>query len=334
MRYFSVIVILAALAGSACADAVPWHRVVTLQDYNTRVVLLGTLMLGMAGGLVGSFMVLRKKALLADAVSHATLPGLALAFIIMAALGGTGKHLGGLLLGATLTGLLGMGAVQLIRATTRLKEDAALGIVLSVFFGLGVALLGLVQKMETGSAAGLESFIYGKTASMLASDGWRIAAAAGSITALCGALFKVLAVLCFDPEYARAQGWPVAWLDGLLMGMVVAVTVVGLQAVGLILVVALLVIPAAAARFWSDDLRYMVALSTALGGASCLVGALWSALVPNLPAGAMMVLVAAAFFLFSLLAGRSRGVVARAVAYHRMVRHLKNQRPRTPAVTP
>jgi manganese/zinc/iron transport system permease protein len=334
MRRCWIIALLLVSTCSAQAEAAPWQRVLTLQDYNTRVVLLGTLMLGLAGGLVGSFMVLRKKALLADAVSHATLPGLALAFILMATLGGTGKHLGGLLLGATVTGLLGMGAVQLIRTTTRLKEDAALGIVLSVFFGLGVSLLGLVQKMETGSAAGLESFIYGKTASMLASDGWRIALAAACISALCGALFKVLAVLCFDPDYARAQGWPVAGLDALLMGMVVAVTVVGLQAVGLILVVALLVIPAASARFWSDDLRVMVALSTSIGGISCLLGALWSALTPRLPAGAMMVLVASAIFMVSLLAGRARGVVARALAYRRMVRHLRSQRGGAGMVTP
>ena len=324
MRHLHLMLASLLLTGAvACGDGPEWGRVLLLQDYNTRVVMMGTLLLGLASGLVGAFMVLRKKALLADAVSHATLPGLALAFIVMAALGGTGKNLGGLLAGATVTGCLGMGAVLLIRRTTRLKEDAALGIVLSVFFGLGVALLGIIQKLETGSAAGLDSFIYGKTASMLAADGWRIAGSAGAIAVLCVALFKVFAVLCFDPDFARAQGWPVVWLDVLLMGMVVAVTVVGLQAVGLILVVALLVIPAASARFWSDDLRHMVLLSALLGGVSCLLGALWSALVPRLPAGAMMVLVAAAFFLVSLLAGRSRGVVARAVAYRRMIRRLR-----------
>lgn len=319
------LIILLLLAGvPVVSGAEPdWARVLSLQDYNTRVVLGGTLLLGLASGLVGSFMVLRKKALMADAVSHATLPGLAAAFLIMSAAGGSGKHLGGLLAGATLTGLLGMGLVQAIRSTTRLKEDAALGIVLSVFFGLGVALLGVIQKMETGSAAGLESFIYGKTASMLAADGWRIAAAAGTLVVLCGTLFKILGLLCFDPGFARAQGWPVALLDILLMGMVVAVTVVGLQAVGLILMVALLVIPAASARFWSDDLRQMVAISAFIGAASCVAGALWSALVPRLPAGAMMVLVAAGFFTISLLLGRARGLMARAVAHRRLVRRMR-----------
>lgn len=323
MRGAWIILLLLAGAPAVYGAQPDWARVLTLQDYNTRVVMGGTLLLGLASGLVGSFMVLRKKALMADAVSHATLPGLAAAFLIMSAAGGSGKQLGGLLAGATMTGLLGMGLVQAIRSTTRLKEDAALGIVLSVFFGLGVALLGMIQKMETGSAAGLESFIYGKTASMLAADGWRIAAAAGTLAVVCGALFKILSLLCFDPEFARAQGWPVAVLDTLLMGMVVAVTVVGLQAVGLILMVALLVIPAASARFWSDDLRRMVAVSAVIGAASCVAGALWSALVPRLPAGAMMVLVAAGFFTISLLLGRARGLLARAVAHRRLVRRLR-----------
>jgi manganese/zinc/iron transport system permease protein len=246
-----------------------------------------------------------------------------------------GKHLGGLLLGATVTGLLGMGAVQLIRTTTRLKEDAALGIVLSVFFGLGR--VAAWPRPENGDRLGRRpGILHLRQDRLHAGQRWLAYRAGGGLHqhACAAALFKVLAVLCFDPDYARAQGWPVAGLDALLMGMVVAVTVVGLQAVGLILVVALLVIPAAAARFWSDDLRVMVALSTAIGGLSCLLGALWSALTPRLPAGAMMVLVASAIFVVSLLAGRARGVVARALAYRRMVRHLRSQRGGAGMVTP
>ena len=132
---------------------------VSLADYNTRVVVLGVLALGLSCGFVGSFMLLRKRALIADTVSHSTLPGIALAFLVMVAAGQDGKWLPGLLLGALLSGLAGMGAVVAVQRFTRVKEDAALGIVLSVFFGFGVSLLGLVQKMSSGSAAGLESFI-------------------------------------------------------------------------------------------------------------------------------------------------------------------------------
>src|SRR5687768_13697894 len=130
-------------------------RVIFLRDYNTRVVVLGTTLLGLAAGTIGSFMLLRKRALMGDALSHATLPGIGLAFIVAVAAGQTGKSLPVLLAGAVVTGVLGVLAVLAIRNFTRLKEDAALGIVLSVFFGAGVAVLGVIQKMGTGSAAGL-----------------------------------------------------------------------------------------------------------------------------------------------------------------------------------
>ena len=125
-------------------------RVLTLQDYNTRIVVSGVTLLGLASGIIGSFMLLRKRSLLGDAVSHATLPGIATAFLVMTALGMDGKHLGGLLLGAVVSGGLGVGTILLLVHWTRLKEDAALGIVLSVFFGIGVCLLRLIQKLETG----------------------------------------------------------------------------------------------------------------------------------------------------------------------------------------
>ena len=163
-------------------------NVLLLRDYNTRLVVLSTAMLGLAAGLIGTFLFLRKRALVGDALSHAMLPGIAIAFIVMVLMGGDGKSLAGLLAGAALFGMLGVGCVLLIRNLTRLKDDAALGIVLSVFFGLGVALLGLVQDMPQGSAAGLQSCIYGKTASIVRSDRLLIAGAAGLVVGVSGAL--------------------------------------------------------------------------------------------------------------------------------------------------
>ena len=150
-------------------------RVLLLSDFNTRVVVVGVALLGMAAGIVGTFTLLRKRALVSDAVSHATLPGIAAAWLVMVALGGTGKWFPGLLLGAAAGGLIAVGAVLTLRSVLRLHEDAALGVVLSVSFGIGIALLGLIQQMRRGSAAGLDSFIYGKTASMLSADALLIA---------------------------------------------------------------------------------------------------------------------------------------------------------------
>ena len=302
-----------------------WRRVLRLEDYNTRVVVGGTTLLGVAAGVIGSFTLLRKRALMGDALSHAMLPGIGLAFMVSVAAGGTGKSLSLLLLGATLSGLLGLGIILLVRNLTRLKEDATLGIVLSVFFGAGVALLGVVQRMGEGHSAGLESFIYGKTASMIASDAARIAVAAALVLAVCTALFKEFKVLCFDADYASAQGWPTVWLDVVMMGLVVIVTVIGLQAVGLILIIALLIIPPAAARFWTERLRTMTILAAFMGATACAIGAAASALLPNLPSGAMIVLVGAVLFLLSLLFGVRRGIIVRWFRRRELARKVRRQ---------
>lgn len=302
------------LAGSLSESHIQWPtwaelaRVLTFQDYNTRVVIIGATLLGLAAGLVGTFLLLRKRALLSDTISHATLPGIAIAFIIMSLTLGDGKNLLGLIAGAAVFSVIGTAAVMVIQKYTRLKDDAALGIVLSVFFGLGIALMGMATRMSTGNAAGLSSFIYGKTASMLFFDAMLIALAALAAIVFCILFFKEFALICFDADYGATQGWPVTRLDFLMMALVVGVTVIGLQAVGLILVVALLIIPAAAARFWTYNLRYMLLLSGLFGALSGMLGSGFSALMANLPAGAVIVLTASVIFIFSMTFGRARGI--------------------------
>jgi manganese/zinc/iron transport system permease protein len=295
-----------------------WRRVLLVEDYNTRVVLLGTTLLGLAAGVVGNFTLLRKRALMGDALAHATLPGVGLAFVLTTLAGGDGKSLLVLLAGAAVSGMFGLGAILLIRNATRLKEDAALGIVLSVFFGAGVAVLGVAQQMKTGHAAGLEGFIYGKAASLGALDAQLIGAAAAIAAVACVLLFKELRLLCFDEAFAGSRGYPVFALDSVLMLLVVGVTLIGLQAVGLILMVALLVIPAAAARFWTERMSAMAVISAGIGAASALVGAGMSALFPRLPSGAMIVLVATVAFLASMFLGTARGLVVRIVRGRRL----------------
>lgn len=304
-----------AFAGGLTNSSLQWPsgeeliRVLTFQDYNTRVVIIGTTLLGLAAGLIGTFLLLRKRALLSDAVSHATLPGIALAYILMTVMLGDGKILLGLIAGAAIFSFLGTASVLFIQNHTRLKDDAALGIVLSVYFGLGIALMGMATRMESGSAAGLSSFIYGKTASMLFFDALLIALIALVSTIFCISFFKEFALICFDAEYGATQGWPVNRLDFLMMAIVVVVTVIGLQAVGLILVVALLIIPAAAARFWTFSLRHMLWLSGVFGALSGMLGSGISALMANLPAGAVIVITASAIFVFSMIFGSARGLL-------------------------
>ncbi len=306
-------------------DAEQFLRVLLMRDYNTRVVVLGVSVLGLAAGVVGTFMLLRRQALLSDAVSHATLPGIGLAFMLMAAWGGDGRTLGGLLLGAALFGVLAIFCVIGLTRYTRLKDDTALAIVLSVLFGLGIAFLGLIQNMQEGNAAGLSQFIYGKAASMLAVEANTIFVSACVIALVCTLLFKEFTLVCFDQGFAATQGWPVGWLDLVLMVMVVGVTVVGLQAVGLILVVAMLIIPPAAARFWTDHLSRMALIAGGLGAVSGYLGATLSGLMTNLPTGPVIVLTATFMFGVSLLLGWRRGVIRRVAAHVRLVRRVGMQ---------
>ena len=299
--------------------------VLSLRDYNTRLVVLCTLLLGCACGMIGSFLLLRKRSLMGDTLSHATLPGVGIAFIISVWIGGDQKSLPLLLAGATITGLLGCFCVQFICHNSRIKDDAAMGIVLSVFFGAGVALLGIIQTMPEGSAAGLESFIYGKTASMVLQDFRLLALVTSFVIITSIVLFKEFRMLCFDQGYAASQGWPVKRLDLILLFLVTLVTVAGLQAVGLILVIALLITPAAAARFWTDRLDQMLPLSGLVGALSGWLGASMSALAPRLPAGALIVLVAAGFFIFSLLFGSKRGLAVRSIRQYRLKRTVGRQ---------
>lgn len=302
-----------------------WRRVVLLNDYNSRIVVVGTTLLGLTAGLVGSFTLLRKRALMGDAISHAALPGIALAFIMATWLGANGKSLIWLLSGATLSGLAGMGSILAIRQSTRLKEDTALGVVLSVFFGGGVSLLGIIQHMEGGHAAGLEDFIYGTTASMLLSDAQLIGAVALACMVGCLLVYKELKILCFDEAFAGAQGQPVLLLDIGLMSLVVLITIVGLQAVGLILMIALLVTPAAAARFWTETMGPMTVIAAGLGALGAMCGAAASAVYPQLPSGPMIVLVCTLTFSISMMFGGRRGVAIRLWRRYELNRSVDRQ---------
>lgn len=277
--------------------------------YNTSVVLLGAGLLGTGAGVIGALTLLRKRALISDAISHATLPGVALGFLVSLALTGDGRHLGILLAGAAMSGALGVLLVQWIKTHTRLSEDTAIGTVLSLFFGLGIVLLSYIQTLETGGQAGLNSFLLGSTAAMSQGEAQLIGLGALGVTVLAGLLFKEFGLVCFDPDYAGALGWPVARLDLALLGLLLAIVAIGLKTVGLILIIALVIIPPAAARFWTERLGRMVVLAGIFGGLSAYLGAALSALVPRLPSGGIIVLTGGVLFTLSLLLGPARGLL-------------------------
>jgi manganese/zinc/iron transport system permease protein len=289
-------------------------RVLLLEGgYNTTVVMLGAAALGTAAGAVGVFAMLRRRALVSDAVAHATLPGIAAAFIAAAAVGIPGRSPMVLTIGAAVAAVLALIAVQTLARVSRVPEDTATAAVLASTFGLGLALLSIVQSLRTGGQAGLDAYIFGSTAGMLESEAYMMAALAAVCLVALALVFKELAAVAFDPAFATASGLSVTRLDAVVAALSLATVVIGLRVVGLVLIVALLVIPPAAARFWSDRLPIVIAVSAFFGAMSAFLGAAISAVAPDVPTGATIVVVGAALFTLSLLLGSARGLLIRAI---------------------
>lgn len=274
--------------------------------HNTLVVLLGCAALGLAAGVVGSFALLRGRALLADAIGHSALPGVVLAAMIVALLGGDSRALAPLLLGGALTGWLGLLALRRLTASGRIRPDAAIAVVLSAFYAMGTVGLSIAQTLPGVAQAGLSNFILGQAATLTENDALLAGALALGCVAVAAALFQPLRALCFDEAFARSQGLPVRALDLTLLGLLLAVCVAGLPAVGLILVVALLVVPAASARLLAPRLPAMLALAAAFGAIAGAAGALVSTRFSSIPTGAAVVLAGVTVFAAALGLSRLR----------------------------
>lgn len=272
-------------------------------DYTLRTVALGAGVLGVVSGALGSFAVLRKQSLLGDAMSHAALPGIVLAFLITRS-----KEPLVLMLGAVAAGWIGTLAIIRIVNDTRVKYDSALGFVLSVFFGFGLVLLTFIQRLPDAGQAGLDRFLFGQAATLLERDVITMAALGGLALLAMSVFWKEFKLLSFDPEFAGSQGFPVRGLDVLLTTLLVIAIVIGLQAVGVVLMSAMIVGPAAAARQWTDRLGRMVAISAFFGALAGVSGAIISSLVPRLSTGPTIVLCLSASVLFSLLLAPNRGL--------------------------
>ncbi len=290
-------------------------------DYTTRTVALGSLMLGGVAGTVGSFAFLRRESLVSDAVSHAALPGIVLAFLL-----GESRAPWPILAGAAVAGWIGTLLVVAVVRSTRVKKDAALAMMLSVFFGVGLVLLTFARRHAGAGQAGLDRFLFGQAAAVLEQDLWAMAAVGTAVVAGVLLPWKDWKALSFDPVFAAATGRPVRSLEVLMTGLLVVTIVLGLQAVGVVLMSALIVAPAAAARQWTDRLGRMVALSAVFGGASGTAGALISSRSTHLPTGPAIVLTATAVALVSVLFAPARGLAWSAARRWRARRRLMEDR--------
>ena len=293
-----------------------------ITDYTLRTVALGAATLGIVGGGLGTYAVLRGQSLLGDAISHAALPGIALAFLLTGS-----KAPLVLMLGAGAAGVVATLAILGVTETTRVKYDSALALMLAVFFGFGLVLLTYIQRYAGASQAGLDAFLFGQAAALVERDVITMAALGGAALLVTLLFWKEFKLLAFDRAFGASLGLPMRALDILLTTLLVIAIVIGLQTVGVVLMSAVIIAPAAAARQWTDRLGLMMALAAAFGALSGVGGTVASASIPNLPTGPTIVLVMGAIVTVSLLGAPNRGLLGQWWRDRRNARRLRRETP-------
>lgn len=287
-------------------------------DYTFQIAAIGSALLGIISGVLGSFAVLRKQSLIGDAVSHSALPGVVAAFMITQT-----KNTEVLLLGALISGTLAALIILGIVRTTRVKFDSALALILSVFFGLGLVLRSFLQNVPNAQQAGLDRFIFGQASTMLFRDIIIMLISGTVLLVLTAVFWKEFKIFSFDPDYAQSIGFSPKRLGLVLSFMTVAATIIGLQTVGAILMSAMLIAPGVAARQWTNKLSVMVVLAAAFGAVSGIGGALISSMVANMPTGPTIVLVVSVIVLVSITLAPNRGLIHRLYVRRKARNNLK-----------
>lgn len=275
-------------------------------DYTIRNVVLGTAWIGIVSGALGCLALLRRQSLLGDVISHATLPGVVFAFLLVQR-----RDMGTLMTGAAIAGMAATFFIFLVDSQTRIWRDGAMGTALALFFGIGVFLLSLTQRLPTAQKAGLSKFIFGQAAALVESDVSVLVWTGVPVLILLVILWKEFKLVTFDPGFAFNIGLPVRGLEILLTFLVVITIVMGLQAVGVILMSAILIAPAAAARQWTNRMGFMIPIAACLGALSSASGAVISAMGPHIPTGPVIVLFLSGLTILSLFFGFRRGIVWR-----------------------
>ena len=292
----------------------------SFSDPNVRYVVFGNVLLSASAAMVGAFILLQKKALVGDAVSHAVLPGICAAFLFSGS-----KNTAFMLVGAFVTGWLALVAIDYITAKSKIKKDAAIGLVLSVFFGAGMVMMTYIQQSGNAAQSGLDHFIFGKAATLVGEDLLIFSALAATLLLVVGLFFKAFTLVAFDRPYAQALGYPVRRLDLLLTSLTVLAVVTGITAVGVVLMAAMLITPAAAARYWTDNIRRMVGIAVAFGAFAGLAGAYISYTAPSMPTGPWMVVVSSAIAFFSFFFAPKKGIIPKLYTQRRNQRIIAEE---------
>ncbi len=270
---------------------------------NVWYVVAGCLLMSVSASVVGTFSFLQKKSLIGDAVAHAILPGICLAFII-----GGSKNPLYLVPGAFFTGWLSIYLVDTIVHHSKLKQDTAISLILSVFFGIGIWLLTIIQHSGMADQSGLDAFLFGKAAALTSFDVWVFGGVAILLMLTVWVFFKEFQLLSFDKDFAQSIGYKTRLLELLLSSLTVLAIVTGIQAVGVVLMASLLIAPAATARFWTDRLPNMIGIAILISSFAGLVGAAISYTAPHMPTGPWIVMVLSFIAILTFVFAPQKGI--------------------------
>lgn len=279
---------------------------ISLANANVRYVVLGMIFLGASAAMVGCFTFLRKKALLGDAIAHSVLPGVCLAFMVADT-----KNPLVLLLGALLTGWLSLVLIDWISAKSRIKTDTAIGLILSVFFGFGILLLTNIQKSGNAAQSGLDKFLFGKAAALVGTDVYIFVGLSIILIGVILLFYRPFTLIAFDQQFAESIGLPTRTYELILSTTTVLAVAIGIQAVGVVLMSALLITPAASARFWTDKLWVMLLLAGIFGAVSGIFGAFVSYQYSNMPTGPWIVVILTVIAAISIFLSPQKGLLSR-----------------------
>ena len=255
--------------------------------------LITSVMVGIFAGIIGSFIILRGMSLMGDAISHAVLPGVALSYML-------GSNY---IIGATIFGMASAALIGFVTKHSRLKNDTAIGIVFSAFFALGIILISFAR-----SSTDLYHILFGNVLAVRDSDMFLTAAVLVNVLIAVPLFYKQLKLTSFAPTIAKSYGWNISAINYGLMFLLTLVAVTSLQTVGTILVIAMLITPAATAYQLTDKLLVMIVLSTVFGTLSSIVG-LYFSYSYNLPSGATIVMAAAVFFIVAFIFAPKKGLI-------------------------
>ena len=289
----------------------------SFQHPNVKYVVLGTVLLSISSSIVGCFTFVKKKSLVGDVVSHAVLPGICISFILSGS-----KDPFVLILGAFVSGWLSILIMDKIVQNTKIKEDAATAFSLSVFFGIGILLLTFIQHSGNAAQSGLDTFLFGKAAALVGDDLIAFGIVALIVIVLLVVFYKEFKLISFDVEFAKVIGLQTRQLEFVLTSITVLAVVTGIQAVGVVLMAAMLISPAAAARFWTNNFQRMILLSALFGIIAGVSGAYISFATPAMPTGPWMVMILSGIALFSFFFAPRKGILVRQYKRYQIQRML------------